>query len=123
EPWAFNREANSLSETIEHVFRFLDTSPFDWIVFRNMARVSLTLGSTIAFGVAASMIRAQDSTDRAVSALTLQPAVTTALAAAKDNEPQTIGTQIRLTEVPAPPFKEAARAEEVKRLFQQAGLR
>ena len=87
-----------------------------------MTRVSLTLAFAIAFGVAASMIRAQDSTDRAVTALTLQPAVSAALAAAKDSEPQTIGTQIRITEIPAPPFKEAARGEEMKRLFQQAGL-
>jgi tripeptide aminopeptidase len=86
------------------------------------ARLTLTLTFAIGFVIAASMIRAQDSTDRAVSALTLQPAVTAALAAAKGSEPQTIATQIRLTEIPAPPFKEAVRAEEVKGLFQQAGL-
>ena len=68
------------------------------------------------------MIGAQDSTDRAVSALAQQPAVKAALAAAKGSEPQTIETQIRLAEIPAPPFKEAARGEEMKRLFQQAGL-
>ena len=87
-----------------------------------MARVILAIAFAIAFGVAASMIRAQESTDRTVSVLTLQPAVTAALAAAKASEPQTIATQIRLAEIPAPPFKEAARGEEMKRLFQQAGL-
>src|SRR5437660_1373200 len=39
------------------------------------------------------------------------------------DEARTIETQIRLTEIPAPFLKEAARGEEMKRLFQQAGLR
>jgi len=82
----------------------------------------MALAVAFATAFAASMIRAQDSTDRAVSALTRQPAVIAALAAAKGSEPQTIATQIRLTEIPAPPFKEVARGEEMKRLFQQAGL-
>ena len=88
-----------------------------------MARVKVTLTVVLGAVVAASGMRAQDSPDRVVSALTQQPAVKAALLAAKTGEPQTIETQIRLTEIPAPSFKEAARAEEVKRLFQQAGLR
>ena len=83
----------------------------------------MTLTVVVGFIVVASMIRAQESTDRDMFALALQPAVTAALAAAKGSEPQTIATQIRLAEIPAPPFKEAARGEEMKRLFQQAGLR
>ena len=55
-------------------------------------------------------------------ALAAEPTVSAALAAVKASEPQTIETQIRLTEIPAPPFKEAARGEEMRRLFQQAGL-
>src|SRR5580765_2959995 len=105
-----------------HVFHLLDTSPFDWIKFGYRVHARLTRARTIGFAVfigAASTIRAQESTDRAVSALTLQPAVRAALAAAKGSEPQTIDTQIRLTEIPAPGFLEAARAEEMKRLFQQ----
>jgi tripeptide aminopeptidase len=88
-----------------------------------MARTRVTLPVMFAFAVAASMIRAQESTDRAVSALTQQAAVKAALAAAKASEPQTIEIQVRLTEIPAPPFKETARGEEMKRLFEQAGLR
>jgi tripeptide aminopeptidase len=49
-------------------------------------------------------------------------AVKSALAAAKNGEPQTIEDQIRFCEIPAPPFKEAARGEELKRAFQQHGL-
>ena len=66
--------------------------------------------------------RAQEA-DRVVFALADQPAVRAALDAAKANEPQTIENQIRLSEIPAPPFQEGARGEEMKRLFQQAGLR
>jgi tripeptide aminopeptidase len=88
-----------------------------------MARAGVTLTVVLACALAASMIRAQESTDRAVSALTQQAAVKAALAAAKAGEPQTIELQIRLTEIPAPSFKETARGEEMKRLFQQAGLR
>jgi acetylornithine deacetylase/succinyl-diaminopimelate desuccinylase-like protein len=73
--------------------------------------------------LAASSVAAQESADRAVSALIQRPAVKAALAVVKANEPQTIETQIRLAEIPAPSFKEAARADEMKRLFQQAGLR
>jgi tripeptide aminopeptidase len=86
------------------------------------ARVSLTL--LFAFVIAAALTtEAQEASDRVVSALTQQPAVKAALAAARANEPQTIDTQIHLTEIPAPSFKETARADEVKRLFLQAGLR
>jgi tripeptide aminopeptidase len=88
-----------------------------------MARVRVTLAALLGVIVLASMSRAQESTDRAVSALTQQPAVRAALLAAEAGEPQTIDTQIRLTEIPSPPFKEMARGEEMKRLFQQAGLR
>jgi len=91
-----------------------------------MVHARLTITAAIGFTVfigAASTIGAQESTERAVSALTLQPAVKAALAAAKGSESQTIETQIRLTEIAAPTFSEAVRAEEVKRLFQQAGLR
>ena len=94
-----------------------------------MARVTVTLAALLAFLIGALVtsiafpVAAQESADRVVSALTQQPAVKAALAAAKASEPQTIETQIRLTEIPAPPFKESARGEEMKRLFQQAGLR
>jgi tripeptide aminopeptidase len=88
-----------------------------------MARAGVTLTVVLACALAASMIRAQESTDRSVSALTQQAAVKAALAAAKASEPQTIELQIRLTKIPAPSFKETARGEEMKRLFQQAGLR
>lgn len=38
------------------------------------------------------------------------------------SEPQTIDAQIRFCEIPAPPFKESARAEALRQAFQGAGL-
>jgi tripeptide aminopeptidase len=49
--------------------------------------------------------------------------VRAAMEAAKRNEPRTIDLQVRLCEIPAPPFLEAVRGQEVKRLFQELGLR
>jgi acetylornithine deacetylase/succinyl-diaminopimelate desuccinylase-like protein len=61
--------------------------------------------------------------DRVVSALAENPAVKAALAAARAFEPETIQDQIRLSEIPAPPFGEAARGDEMRRMFLRAGLR
>lgn len=49
-------------------------------------------------------------------------AVRAALDAARADEPRTIADQIRLCEIPAPPFKEAARAEAYAVAFRAAGL-
>ena len=51
------------------------------------------------------------------------PAVRAAMDAAKRNEPRTLELQARVCEIPAPPFKEEVRAQELKRLFQELGLR
>jgi acetylornithine deacetylase/succinyl-diaminopimelate desuccinylase-like protein len=48
--------------------------------------------------------------------------VKSALEAAKRNEPRFIEEQIRICEIPAPPFHEDLRGKELERLFQQAGL-
>jgi acetylornithine deacetylase/succinyl-diaminopimelate desuccinylase-like protein len=77
----------------------------------------------IPVAIGLTVVRAQETRDRAVASLAEQPAVAAALAGAKADEPRTIEDQIRLSEIPAPPFREAARGEEMRRLFQQAGLR
>jgi tripeptide aminopeptidase len=105
-----------------YFFGLLDLAPFDWIVLPHMTRVRVTYAVLLVF-IAAPVIEGQKVPDRTVSRLAEQPAVKAALDAVKAAEPQTIATQIRLNEIPAPPFKETARAEEVKRLFGQAGLR
>ena len=50
------------------------------------------------------------------------PTIKAALAAAQKNEPHFIEEQIRICEIPAPPFKEEARGKELERLFKQMGL-
>ena len=50
------------------------------------------------------------------------PSVIAALEAAKRNEPKFIEEQIRVCEIPAPPFKEGQRAQELKRLFENLHL-
>lgn len=47
----------------------------------------------------------------------------TALEFLKTNEPETIEEQIRTCEIPAPPFKEQARAEYYKKRFAEIGLK
>jgi acetylornithine deacetylase/succinyl-diaminopimelate desuccinylase-like protein len=50
------------------------------------------------------------------------PTVKAALAAVEANEPHFIDEQIRICEIPAPPFHEQIRAQELERLFRAAGL-
>ncbi|MBB4638422.1 M20/M25/M40 family metallo-hydrolase [Longimicrobium terrae] len=51
------------------------------------------------------------------------PRVRQALEHVRATEPQTIENQIALCEIPAPPFKEAARGEEYRRRLEALGLR
>jgi putative aminopeptidase FrvX len=46
-----------------------------------------------------------------------------ALEAARRNEPAAIEQEISICEIPAPPFHEETRAQELKRLFISLGLR
>src|SRR5947209_2585302 len=57
------------------------------------------------------------------SELMNDPAVRAALDVAKRNEPQTIDEQVRVCQIPAPPFHEDVRGRELERLFKQAGLK
>src|SRR5712671_263646 len=68
----------------------------------------------VAAGVGLGQTPAELSNDTTVRA---------AMEAAKRNEPRTIDLQARLCEIPAPPFQEAVRGQELKRLFQELGLR
>jgi tripeptide aminopeptidase len=51
-----------------------------------------------------------------------EPRVQAAMQAIQANEPHFIEEEIRLTEIPAPPFHEKARGLELQRLFTAAGL-
>ncbi len=54
--------------------------------------------------------------------LLADPTVRAALAAVERNERQILDEQVRLCEIPAPPFKEQARAEAFRRAFEALGL-
>ncbi|HEX3879383.1 MAG TPA: M20/M25/M40 family metallo-hydrolase, partial [Bryobacteraceae bacterium] len=56
------------------------------------------------------------------AALMNDPAIRAAFDAIKRNEPSVIEQQIKLCEIPAPPFHEETRGQELKRLFQSLGL-
>ncbi len=56
------------------------------------------------------------------AALLRRPDVRAALDAAVANEPQVLAEQIRLCEIPAPPYHERARAAAVQAAFRHAGL-
>lgn len=75
----------------------------------------------VLLAVLAAGATAQEKADAAGDMLK-DPAVKAALDAAKAGESQTIEDQIRFCEVPAPSFKEAARADVLKQTFQQLGL-
>jgi tripeptide aminopeptidase len=51
------------------------------------------------------------------------PTVKAALESAKSNESKTIERQIHVCEIPAPPFHESERGLELKRLFEDLGLK
>jgi acetylornithine deacetylase/succinyl-diaminopimelate desuccinylase-like protein len=77
----------------------------------------MSLSALVLALTAAAIADAQDA-----ARLMQDPTVKAALDAAKRDEAHFIDEQIRICEIPAPPFKEDARASELERLFQQAGL-
>jgi tripeptide aminopeptidase len=88
-------------------------------------RTSLVIGLTLvaALGVdAAQDIANAPAETRTVTVLAESADVRAALDAARADEPQVIEDQIRFCEIPAPPFKEAARARAMRTVFQQLGL-
>jgi hypothetical protein len=62
--------------------------------------------------------------DRPVTVTTLMQdaSVKALLEAVRLSEPRTLEQQVRICEVPAPPFKESARAQVLKQLFEGVGL-
>jgi acetylornithine deacetylase/succinyl-diaminopimelate desuccinylase-like protein len=61
------------------------------------------------------------SYDREMRSLASRPEVQRAFAAIEEIEPRSLEDLIRLTEIPAPPFKEEARARAYAELLRQAG--
>jgi tripeptide aminopeptidase len=86
-----------------------------------MNRWMVACGVVMMAAFAQGAARAQEKPNAAADLLR-DPAVKAALDYAKAHEAQTIEDQIRFCEVPAPSFKETARGEVLKQVFEQAGL-
>jgi tripeptide aminopeptidase len=88
---------------------------------RTIRAIQLTL--CVALSVGAGQNTASAPTDdRAIANLAGSPLVRAALDAVRADESQTIDDQIRFCEIPAPPFKEATRAQAIRMVFEQLGL-
>lgn len=66
----------------------------------------------------AAITLAQNAAD-----LAKDPTIAAALEAVKQNEPKTLQVQAQVCEIPAPPFKETVRGLELKRRFEELGLK
>jgi tripeptide aminopeptidase len=86
-----------------------------WLRFVPVALVLPTL-------FAAGLAPAQEHADDLGARLLEQPHVAAALEAARRGEPELIEEQIRLCEIPAPPFGEEKRAAAYADLFRRLGL-
>jgi tripeptide aminopeptidase len=90
-------------------------------MFRHAA---IALAFTILFDAAhMDRVPAQKPNTDIGSQLLQEPAVKAAIDRLKRREPQLVDEQIQLCEIPAPPFKEARRAEAVRQSFQSLGLK
>lgn len=85
---------------------------------RRRAGAAILLGVSFGF----SGIHAQTGPDIG-SRLLQDAAVKAAVQAARDDEAQTLEDQVRLCEIPAPPFKEAQRAKAYADAFRALGLK
>ena len=88
---------------------------------RSRSAVRLTAWVVLCLGIARSE-GSQGARAKSPDPLAISPAVRAALDSVRADEPQVVADQIRLCEIPAPPFKETARAQAVKAAFEQLGL-
>jgi acetylornithine deacetylase/succinyl-diaminopimelate desuccinylase-like protein len=86
-------------------------------VFARAALLALGLALPLAVQPAAPRVE-----DDAARRLFARADVVAAIEALKAREPAILDDQVALAEIPAPPFKEAARAEAVRQRFVAAGL-
>ena len=75
----------------------------------------------LALALAVGVVQAQSGSP-SPGDLLKDPAVKAAINAVRATEARTIADQIRFCEIPAPPFKEEARGQELKRVFTHLGL-
>jgi acetylornithine deacetylase/succinyl-diaminopimelate desuccinylase-like protein len=86
--------------------------------------VSAGAGQALSSGGVSSAPEVQQENAAGIGPQLLQdPAVKTAIDRVRRDEPQVIEEQVRLCEIPAPPFKETARAEAYREAFTALGLK
>jgi len=87
---------------------------------RPRPRISVVL--LLCCALSTTSVFGEDSADEAVSRLLAHPAVRAALADIEAMQPALLDDLIELTEIPAPPFGEAKRAERFAQKLREAGL-
>jgi tripeptide aminopeptidase len=88
--------------------------------------IPLAIPLAVSLSLDASAVRAdpaQEAPSSIGARLMQDAAVTKAIERVKREEPQLLEEQVRLCEVPAPPFKERRRAEVFRQAFQSLGLK
>jgi tripeptide aminopeptidase len=102
-----------------------DSGTMTFLIFSLLALAGAPAGGS--FSMVAGVERGRPARQEAAATigdrLLQDPAVKRAIDRLRREEPQLIEEQIRLCEVPAPPFKEAARAQVYRRAFADAGLK
>ncbi|HEX4710952.1 M20/M25/M40 family metallo-hydrolase [Phenylobacterium sp.] len=86
---------------------------------RSLLAAALGLG---AFTTAQAAPKAADPADRAVQAIVRSPAFKTAVATLDAQHDRTVADIVTLTEIPAPPFKEAAKGKAFAAMLKAEGL-
>lgn len=86
------------------------------------AAASLLATVLVALSVPAAHAAPADPQARAVAQITRSPAFKTAAATLAAEHDRTVADVVTLTEIPAPPFKEAARAKAYAEMFRAHGL-
>jgi tripeptide aminopeptidase len=77
-----------------------------------------------AIGVVVCVLAAQAQDTAGIGSRLLQDAsVRAAMEAAQQNEPAILELQVRLSEIPAPPFKETERGKALRQVFEELGLK
>ena len=84
--------------------------------------LAVPLAASPALARAAELPPSPAATNAAVDKLTANAGVTQALAFLRADDERTLKEQIELTEIPAPPFKEAVRAANFLERFKALGL-
>lgn len=88
-----------------------------------MTMMTWTSAGLAVFGIVLWLAGRADAQDVATVATLLADAkVKAALASVRTAEPRVLDDMVQFCEVPAPPFKEGARGEVLRRAFQAAGL-